>query len=151
MTGWIKHCLKQGNMEDKKITVTATISAPIEKVWENWTMPNHIEKWAFASDDWEAVDAENNLETGGNFKTRMQSKDKSVGFDFEGTYTAIEENKLIEYDMSDGRHVKIEFEETPEGVKVTETFDPENENPIGMQKDGWQAILNNFKKYTESK
>jgi len=138
-------------MQNNAITITATIDAPLEKAWEYWNSPDHISGWAFASDDWMAEGKENDLKVGGKFKTVMSSKDKKESFDFEGIYTAVEEHNIIEYDMSDGRHVKILFEMTPEGVKVTETFDPENENPIEMQREGWQAILNNFKKYTEAK
>lgn len=132
------------------ITIHTTITAPLEKVWEYWNAPEHITKWAFASDDWEARDAENDAQTGGKFKTTMAAKDGSASFDFEGIYTVVTEHELIEYDMSDGRHVKVVFEQTPEGITVTETFDPENENPEDMQRDGWQAILDNFKKYTEA-
>lgn len=132
------------------ITITADINAPVEKVWEYWNKPEHITKWAFASDDWEAPFAENDIKEGGKFKTTMAAKDKSTSFDFEGVYTAVKEYELIEYDMSDGRHVKVLFEQAPNGVKVTETFDPENENPEEMQRSGWQSILNNFKKYVEN-
>ncbi len=132
------------------ITVETIVHAPLEKVWECWTQPEHITKWAFASDDWEAPQAENDVSVGGRFKTTMAAKDKSVSFDFAGMYTAVTVHELIEYDMDDSRHVKIEFANLPEGVKVTETFDPENENPREMQRAGWQAILDNFKKYTES-
>ncbi len=133
------------------ITVTANINARIDKVWDCWTKPEHIVKWAFASDDWEAPSAENNVRVGGRFKTVMAAKDKSTSFDFTGTYTQVKNHELIEYDMDgdDKRHVKIEFAKTPEGVKVTETFDPENENSEEMQRSGWQSILDNFKKYTE--
>src|SRR5688572_20385818 len=133
------------------ITVEAVVNAPIERVWDAWTKPEHIVQWAFASDDWEAPMAENDVRVGGTFKTVMAAKDKSSSFDFAGTYTAVKEHALIEYDMADGRHVKVEFNQVPEGVKMTETFDPENENPAEVQRSGWQAILNNFKKYTESK
>jgi uncharacterized protein YndB with AHSA1/START domain len=134
-----------------KITVETIINAPIEKVWEYWNNPEDIKKWAFASDDWEAPEAENDLKVGGRFKTTMAAKDGSESFDIRGTYTVVEEHKLIEYDMDgeDRRHVKIEFDATPEGVKVIETFDPENENSEEMQRGGWQAILDNFKKYAE--
>jgi uncharacterized protein YndB with AHSA1/START domain len=132
------------------ITVQTTVNAPIEKVWEFWNKPEHITGWAFASDDWEASGIENDLRTGGKFKTVMGAKDKSTSFDFMGTYSNVQEHKLIEYDMSDGRHVRVEFAETPEGVKITETFDPENENSEELQRSGWQAILDNFKKYVES-
>lgn len=138
------------------IIVETTINAPINKVWEYWNKPEHITKWAFASDDWEAPEAENDLKTGGKFRTKMAAKDGSASFDFEGVYSNIEENKLIEYDMlasaSEGsipRHVKIEFSETSEGTKVVETFDPENENSEELQRSGWQSIIDNFKKYTE--
>lgn len=131
------------------IKVQTIVNAPIPRVWECFTEPDHITGWAFASNDWEAPEAENDLRTGGKFRTRMQAKDGSEGFDFAGTYTAVNENKLIEYDMDDGRHVKVKFEKTPKGVKIIETFDPESENPRKIQKDGWQAILNNFKKYVE--
>ncbi len=138
-------------MQDNAITIQATVNAPIEKVWEYWNNSAHISGWAYASDDWMAEGKENNLRVEGKFKTRMAAKDGSAEFEFGGIYTAIDTNRLIEYDMSDGRHVKTVFEETPEGVKITETFDPENENTLEMQKQGWQAILNNFKKYSEGK
>lgn len=138
-------------MEDKKpIIIETTVDAPIEKVWEYWTTPSHIEKWAFADETWEAYGAENDLKTGGKFKTTMAAKDKSASFEFAGVYTNVNDHETIEYDMDDGRHVSIKFEETPEGVKITQTFDPENENPPEFQREGWQAILNNFKKYTEN-
>lgn len=133
------------------ITVETTIHAPIEKVWECWTDPKHIVNWAFASDDWEAPAAENDVRTGGKFKTVMAAKDKSASFDFTGVYTDVKNHELIEYDMSDGRHVQTVFEKTPEGVRVVETFDPESENPLEMQRGGWQTILDNFKKYVENK
>lgn len=132
------------------ITIETIVDAPIEKVWELWNGPEHIVNWAFASDDWEAPSAENDIRTGGKFKTVMAAKDKSASFDFEGVYSDVREHALIEYDMSDGRHVKIEFAGLPDGVKVTETFDPENENSVELQRTGWQAILDNFKKYVES-
>lgn len=131
------------------IAIETTINAPIEKVWNYWTSPEHITNWTFASEDWESPLAENDLRVGGKFKTRMQAKDGSAGFDFGGVYENVEENKVIEYSLDDNRHVSVRFEETSKGIKVTETFDPENENPIEMQKAGWQAILNNFKKYVE--
>ncbi len=133
------------------ITVQTTINAPMEKVWECWISPKHITQWAFAQDDWEAPAAENDVREGGKFNTRMQAKnDKTQGFDFAGTYTAVTEHKLIEYDMDDGRHVKIEFSQLPDGVKIVQTFDPENENPEEMQRQGWQSILDNFKKHAEN-
>ena len=136
-------------MNSNPITITATVHAPIDKVWGYWNSPKHIENWAFADDSWEATNASNDLKVGGKFSTVMGAKDKSASFEFGGIYTAVEENRLIEYDMDDKRHVKVEFEETPDGVKITQTFDPEQENSLEMQRDGWQAILNNFKKHTE--
>lgn len=132
------------------ITIEATVNAPIEKVWEAWSTPEHIPNWAFADSSWGAKDVENDLKTGGKFKTHMFDKQSGEGFDFGGTYSEVKEHTLIEYDITDGRHVKAVFEQAPEGVKITQTFDPENENPIEMQRDGWQAILNNFKTYAES-
>lgn len=132
------------------ITVEALINAPVEKVWTCWTDPSHITRWCYASDDWHAPYAENDVKTNGKFKTTMAAKDGSMSFDFEGAYTNIQKNKLIEYVMSDGRKVKITFSENSGNTKVTETFDPENTHPLEMQRAGWQAILDNFKKYTES-
>ena len=122
-----------------KISVEAVINAPIEKVWECWTKPEHIVNWAFASDTWQAPSAENDVRIGGRFKTVMSAKDGSASFDFAGIYTEVQENSLIEYDMDgeDRRHVKIEFVIKPEGVKIVETFDPENENSEEMQRAGW--------------
>ncbi len=136
-------------MSKKPIVVETTITAPLSKVWDYWTGPEHIVRWAFASDTWEAPFAENDVCVGGKFKTTMAAKDKSASFDFTGTYTAIEKHKLIEYDMDDGRHVKIEFAELPEHVRITESFEPEDENSEEMQRNGWQAILDNFKRYVD--
>ena len=133
------------------ITVETRVKAPVAKVWEYWNDPEHITGWAFASEDWEAPDAENDLRVGGQFRIAMAAKDKSAGFDWIGTYSALEENRLIGYVMGDGRHVQITFEETPEGTQVTETFDPENLHPPEFQRAGWQAILENFRKYVESR
>ncbi len=131
------------------ITVEVLVNAPKEKVWEYWTEPEHITKWYNASDDWHAPEAVNDLNVGGRFKTRMEAKDGSTGFDFEGAYTVVEDGENIEYKMGDGREVSIVFTEEGGVTKVVETFNPEDENPPEMQKNGWQAILNNFKKYCE--
>lgn len=139
-------------METKKptkITIEATVNAPIEKVWDMWNKPEHITKWCFASDDWHAPSAENDLRVGGKSKTAMAAKDGSFAFDFECTYTKVDQHETIEYTIIGGRTVVITFSKTPQGVKITETFDAETINPIEMQKQGWQAILNNFKKYVE--
>ena len=131
------------------ITVDTVIDAPVEKVWNCWSAPEHITQWCAASDDWHAPHAENDLRKGGKFKTKMAAKDGSVSFDFEGIYTKVEKNKLMEYAMSDGREVRVVF--TPEGksTRIVETFDAEQQNSTDMQRDGWQAILDNFRKYTE--
>lgn len=132
------------------ITVKTIITAPIETVWQCWIDPAHITKWNQASDDWYTPRAENDLRPGGTFCTRMEAKDGSAGFDFAGTYTAIQKHELIEYVMSDGRRVAVRFAETPEGVEVIEQFDPESENSEEVQRAGWQAILDSFKQYVES-
>lgn len=131
------------------VTVETLINAPIEKIWEYWTAPEHITHWCFASDDWCAPRATQDLTVGKEFTTRMESTDGTHGFDMKGTYTAIEEYKLLEYIMEDGRKVKVEFVPEGDAYKVIETFDPEDENPPEMQKLGWQAILDNFKKYVD--
>lgn len=136
-------------MNKNPITVKTVVNAPMAKVWEYWTKPEHITHWAFADESWEAPSAENDLRVGGKFKTVMAAKDKSAQFDFAGVYTAVKEHELIEYDFGD-RHAKITFAETPEGVTVTTTFDPEQENPEEMQRQGWQAIQDNFKNYVEA-
>ncbi|MHA4847484.1 SRPBCC family protein [Flavitalea antarctica] len=132
------------------ITIRTTVNAPVEKVWEAWSKPEHITKWNSASDDWHTPRAENDLRAGGKFSSRMEAKDGSWGFDFEGVYDNVEDFKVIEYTMPDGRKVNVTFTGNGNTTEVVETFDPESENSIEMQRDGWQAILNNFKKYTES-
>jgi uncharacterized protein YndB with AHSA1/START domain len=132
------------------ITVQATINSPIEKVWEFWTQPKHIIKWNNASDDWHTTRSENDLRTGGKFHSRMEAKDGSMGFDFEGIYEVVNPNKLIEYSLSDGRKVRIEFFSKSNETTVLETFDAETENSIELQRAGWQSIMNNFKKYVET-
>ncbi len=137
-------------MKVKKINIEATINAPLAKVWQFWTEPNHITKWAFASEDWHCPHAENDLTVGGKFITRMEANDESFGFDFSGTYKEIVLQKQINYTMDDGRKSTIDFIEQGDTTLIEQTFDAENENPLELQKNGWQAILNNFKRYTES-
>jgi len=132
------------------ITVEATVNAPVEKVWKLWTEPEHIKKWNNASDDWHSPSAVNDLKVGGQFSVRMEAKDGSFGFDFGGTYDNVIPNKLIAYTLGDGRKVKIDFSVDGNQTKVIEVFEAESQNPIEMQKNGWQSIMNNFKKYTES-
>ncbi|MFC3559353.1 SRPBCC family protein [Pedobacter jamesrossensis] len=132
------------------ITIEAVINVPVEKVWEFWNKPEHIKNWAFASPEWHAPNAENDLREGGKFSTTMAAKDGSMSFDFGGIYTTVNENELIEYTLGDDRRVKIVFQKDGDTTtKVIETFDPESQNPIEMQRGGWQAILDNFKKYVE--
>jgi uncharacterized protein YndB with AHSA1/START domain len=134
---------------NEQITVKTTITAPIEKVWACWTEPKHITEWTFASDDWCSPQAENDLSVGGSFLTRMQAKDGSMGFDFNGVYTEVVENEKISYTLEGGRKVDVAFVQKHGLTTVTESFDPETENPLEMQRAGWQAILDNFKKYVE--
>ncbi len=138
-------------MEKTAITVETTINAPVAKVWAYFSEPEHITNWCQASDDWHAPYAENDLRVNGEFKTTMAAKDGSFSFDFGGVYTKVERHKAIEYTMGDGRKVQISFTAQGDKTKVVETFDPESQNPIEMQRGGWQAILDSFKKYTEAK
>ena len=133
-----------------QITVEAILNAPVEKVWEYWCKPEHITQWYNASPDWHAPKAENDLQVGGKFSTRMEAKDGSMGFDFGGVYNEVKENELITYTLEDERKVSIHFSIDGNTTKVIETFEAEDENPIEMQKGGWQAILDNFKNYVES-
>jgi uncharacterized protein YndB with AHSA1/START domain len=137
--------------KSKSITVETVVNAPIEKAWETWNEPKHITQWCHASDDWHAPHSENNLQVGGTLKTVMAAKDGSFSFDFVATYTKVEKFRAIEYNIADGRHVSVQFKKlSDKEIKVTETFEMENINPEEMQRGGWQAILDNFKKYTES-
>jgi uncharacterized protein YndB with AHSA1/START domain len=138
------------NSTGNAITIQALINAPVSKVWDYWTTPTHIIRWNNASDDWHTTRAENDLRTGGKFLSRMEARDGSFGFDFGGVYDNVVINELIEYSLGDGRKVKVEFTSFADKTKVIETFDAENENPIEMQRNGWQAILDNFKRYTEA-
>ncbi len=131
------------------ITVESQVNAPVQKVWESWTKPEHIKNWCAATEDWHAPHAENDPRTGGKFVTRMEAKDGSFGFDFGGTYDEVRPNEYMEYTMGDGRNVKVNFTEQGNTTKVVESFDAEETNPVDMQRDGWQAILDNFKRYTE--
>jgi uncharacterized protein YndB with AHSA1/START domain len=133
------------------LTVETTVNAPVEKVWQYWTSPEHITKWCSPSDDWHTPTAENDLRTGGKFSSRMEAKDGSMGFDFAGVYDEVRPNAYIEYTIGDGRKVDITFSSHGNQTKVVENFEAESINPIEMQQGGWQAIIDNFKKYTESK
>jgi len=132
------------------ITVSVTIHAPLLKIWDYWNQPAHITNWCFASDDWHSPSAENDLQVGGSFTTRMEAKDGSFGFDFGGVYDEVIPNQLVSYAMTDGRTVRIQFLSSGNETHVSETFDRESENPVEMQRGGWQAIRDNFKKYVEA-
>lgn len=137
-------------MNTTKITIEATVSADSKKVWNCWTSPEHITRWNFATEDWQCPRAENDLRVGGKYSARMEAKDGSFGFDFEAIYDEVIVQKKLTYTMSDGRVATTDFEDLGGKTKVTTTFDAETENDAEMQRAGWQAILNNFKKYTES-
>lgn len=134
----------------EQITISAKVKAPAEKVWELWTSPEHITKWNAASDDWHTPRAENDLRVGGRFLSRMEAKDGSFGFDFTGTYDEVEPLKRIAYTMEDGRRAIIDFNENQGVIEIITVFDAETQNSIDMQRAGWQAILDNFKRYAES-
>ncbi|MDF2483862.1 MAG: hypothetical protein K0R46_30 [Herbinix sp.] len=134
---------------NQKITIKATVDAPIEKVWRYWTEPEHIKLWNNASEDWHTTAAENDLKVGGTFLSRMEAKDGSFGFDFSGVYDEVLLHKTIAYTLGDTRTVKITFTSEDEKTKVVETFEAESENSIEMQEAGWQSILDNFKRYAE--
>ncbi|WP_163100245.1 SRPBCC family protein [Peribacillus alkalitolerans] len=133
----------------QKVTVQTTVQAPVEKVWEFWTEPTHITKWNTASEEWHTPIAENDLQVGGKFHSRMEAKDGSFGFDFGGIYDEVKLHEVIAYTLGDGRKVKILFKGQDNVTEIIETFDAETANPVELQKQGWQAILDNFKKYTE--
>ncbi|MEW5797556.1 MAG: SRPBCC family protein [Bacteroidota bacterium] len=131
------------------ITVQTTVNAPVEKAWKIWNEPEHITKWCTASPDWHTPRAENDLRVGGKLFSRMEAKDGSAGFDFVGTYTDVQIHKVIAYTMDDGRNVTINFTSEGKTTTLVETFDAENENPVELQREGWQTILNNFKAHVE--
>lgn len=141
---------KMGTSNPTRVTVQAVIQAPVEKVWKYWAEPEHITKWNQASDDWHAPRAENDLRAGGRFVTRMEAKDGSMGFDFSGTYDVVNVHEEIAYTLDDGRKVNITFNARGNETEVIETFDAEGTNPVEFQQAGWQAIMDNFKKYVET-
>jgi uncharacterized protein YndB with AHSA1/START domain len=132
-----------------KITVETLVKANLNSVWEMWNNPDDIRQWNNASDDWHTTRSTVDLREGGKFSARMEAKDGSAGFDFEGTYTRILPRKLIEYRMTDGREVRVEFSEAQRGVLVRTTFDAETENDPEVQRQGWQAIQDNFGQHVE--
>ena len=134
-----------------KITVETVAKAPLQQVWDAWNTPADIQQWNTAQDDWHTTRSTVDLRAGGRFLSRMEARDGSSAFDFEGVYTKVVPQRAIEYRMSDGREVQIEFTEREDGVLVKETFDTENENPPEVQRQGWQAILDNFARHVEAK
>jgi len=135
--------------DEMEITVKITVNEPIEKVWKCWTEPKYITKWNSASEDWHTPFAENDLRVGGSFISRMEAKDGSFGFDFSGTYDEVKLYDVISYVAADGRKVKITFIGQEKENKIIETFEAESTNSIELQQKGWQAILDNFKNFTE--
>jgi len=133
-----------------QIKIEASIEENMKKVWEYWTKPEHITKWNHASEEWLCPSAENDLKEGGKFVYRMEAKDGSFGFDFSGTYKEVNPKKKLVYEIEDGRMVTILFSEEDNTTTIKQTFEPETENSKEMQKEGWQAILNTFKKYAEN-
>lgn len=132
-----------------KITVETEVAAPPKQVWNAWVTPDHITKWNFAIDEWCCPRAEIDLKIGGTFKYRMEAKDGSFGFDFEGVFTKVAPQQSLHFKLGDDRLVTIEFQQTANGTRVAETFESEDENSAEQQKQGWQSILNNFKKHVE--
>ncbi|MBE4947570.1 SRPBCC family protein [Chryseobacterium culicis] len=133
-----------------KITVSAAINADAKKVWNYYTSPEHITQWNFADPSWQCPSASNDMRVGGKYAARMEAKDGNFGFDFEAVYDEIKDGENFKYTMPDGRQVEVDFKEQDSKTQLNVAFDPENQNPEEMQKGGWQAILDNFKKYTES-
>ncbi|TLS52880.1 polyketide cyclase [Paenibacillus antri] len=137
---------------EKKVTITVetTVHTPVEEAWKYWTEPQHITKWSFASEDWHAPRAENDVRVGGSFVTRMEAKDGSFGFDFGGVYDDVRVNEHLAYTLGDGRKVTIDFIRQGDDTRIVETFEAEGTNSVEMQQAGWQAFMDNFKKYSES-
>jgi uncharacterized protein YndB with AHSA1/START domain len=136
-------------METTKITVETTVNAPVEQAWKFWTEPEHITQWNAASEDWHSPSAMNDLKPGGKFSARMEARDGSTGFDFEGTYDEVKTHERIAYTMGDGRKVNVVFAANGDQTHIKETFDAEQTHSNEMQRAGWQSILDNFKKYAE--
>jgi uncharacterized protein YndB with AHSA1/START domain len=134
-----------------KVSIDVTVQSPLEQVWSAWTTPEDIMQWNFASPEWCCPRARIELAEGGSFSYRMEAKDGSMGFDFEGTFLSIVEHREIRYALEDDRAVSVTFEEKEGGVRIIETFDAEDEQSAEQQKQGWQCILENFKRHVESK
>jgi uncharacterized protein YndB with AHSA1/START domain len=137
-------------MSYEKVTIETEVPAPVEKVWRLWTEPQHITRWNFASPDWCCPTAENDLRVGGTYLARMEAKDGSFGFDFEAIYDEVVHHEVLAFTMLDGRQARTTFEALDGSTEVVTVFDAERENSIEMQREGWQAILDNFKAYVKS-
>lgn len=133
-----------------KVTIETTVNAPLAKVWETWNGPAHIMQWNSASPDWHCPKAETDLRTGGTFSSRMEARDGSMGFDFGGVYDEVRNGEYIAYTMGDGRKVQVSFTSKGDSTHISQTFEAENMHPVDFQKAGWQSIMDNHKKYTES-
>lgn len=132
-----------------KITVSTVVNAPLQRVWQAYTTPADICAWNAASDDWHTTSAQVDLRPGGRFSSRMEAKDGSFGFDFAGRYTQVTEQRLIEYEFG-GRHARVAFDQGPDGVSVIVTFDAEDQHTPEQQREGWQAILDNFARHVHA-
>jgi len=136
-------------MDTTKITIQAVVAADRQKVWNCYTQPEHITKWNFATDTWHCPAASNDMRVGGKYLARMEAKDGSFAFDFEAVYNEIVDGEKFTYTMPDNREIQVSFEKMDDKTRVTVTFDPENVNPVDLQRDGWQSILDNFRRYAE--
>lgn len=134
----------------KQIEISTKVNSEINKVWDYWTQPQHITKWNSPSEEWHTPTAKNDLRKGGKFSFRMEAKDGSTGFDFGGTYDVVRDKEFISYSLDDNRKVNISFEQMNGETLIIEKFEPESQNSENMQREGWQAILNKFKSYTEN-
>lgn len=132
------------------VTVETRVNQSVQMVWELWTTPEDVMNWNFASPEWHCPVAENDLKPGGRFKYRMEAKDGSMGFDFAGRFTQVVPGDMLEFVLDDGRKVSIQFTANEGTTTLVETFEAEDQNSIELQRQGWQAILNNFKQYAES-
>jgi uncharacterized protein YndB with AHSA1/START domain len=146
----LKKVSEENRQSKTQITIGTVIDAPVEKVWDYWTKPEHITQWNHASEDWHCPAAENDLRESGKFCYTMASKDGKMSFGFEGRYLLVKEHQHIHYQIADGRNVQISFTKTSEGIQITETFESENFHPAALQHAGWQSILDNFKRYVEN-